>query len=168
MAAAIAAPRAPGSPASDTVTGTPRPSAKICAHFGDRAPPPATVAREKCALRGSLESPFLGAFPTAQVVVEPMLQVNRQVAGLRARSGQTGHEDFVPLLARFSQALGGSAPDALAAVEFRDGRLKVRFQPQRVDGRAAREQLRDACARAGLRLQFDNERDPTATVGLQT
>ena len=128
----------------------------------------AQLAREKAAIRDSLEATFRGAFPSAQVVVDPLLQMNRQVATLRARSGQAGPDDFVPLLARFAQAVGGTGTDALAAVEWREGRLKVRFQPQRVDGRAAREQLRDACARAGLRLQFDNERDPTATVGLQT
>jgi hypothetical protein len=72
------------------------------------------------------------------------------------------------MMARLAQALGPVGADSLAAVEYREGRLKVRFQPQRVDGRAAREQLRETCARAGLRLQFDNEREPTATVGLQS
>ena len=128
----------------------------------------AQLAREKDALRRSLESTFRAAFPEAQVVVDPLLQMNRNVSALRARSGQQGPEDAVPLLARFAQALGSSGVDALAALEYRDGRLKVRFQPQRVDGRAAREQLREACARAGLKLQFDGEREPTATVGLQT
>ncbi len=128
----------------------------------------AQLSREKAALRASLEATFRGAFPQAQVVVDPLLQMNRNVAALRARSGQQGAEDAVPLLARFGQALGAGGVDALAAVEYRDGRLKVRFQPQRVDGRAAREQLRDACARSGLRLQFDGEREPTATVGLQS
>ncbi|HMS81070.1 MAG TPA: type II secretion system protein GspL, partial [Burkholderiaceae bacterium] len=128
----------------------------------------AQLSREKAALRASLEATFRGAFPQAQVVVDPLLQMNRNVAALRARSGQQGAEDAVPLLARFGQALGAGGVDALAAVEYRDGRLKVRFQPQRVDGRAARAQLRDACARSGLRLQFDGEHEPTATVGLQS
>ncbi|MEI7446605.1 MAG: type II secretion system protein GspL [Burkholderiales bacterium] len=128
----------------------------------------AQLAREKDAIRRSLESTFRGAFPQAQVVVDPVLQMDRQVAALRAASGQQGPADLVPLLSRFAGALGSSGIDALAGVEFRDGRLKVRFQPQRVDGRAAREQLREACARAGLSLQFDNERDPIATVGLRS
>jgi general secretion pathway protein L len=127
----------------------------------------AQLAREKDGIRRALESSFRQAFPEAQVVVDPLLQMNRQVSSLRARSGQSGPEDFAPLLARFAQAVGTQGLDALAAVEYRDGRLKVRFQSQRVDGRAAREQLRQACARAGLRLTFDNERDPTATVALQ-
>jgi len=127
----------------------------------------AQLAREKDGIRRALETSFRQAFPEAQVVVDPLLQMNRQVSALRARSGQSGPEDFAPLLARFAQAVGTQGLDALAVVEYRDGRLKVRFQPQRVDGRAAREQLRQACARAGLVLTFDNERDPTATVALQ-
>ena len=126
------------------------------------------MARERDALRRSLETTFRGAFPQAQVVVDPLLQMNRNVTSLRASSGQQGPEDVVPLLARFGQALGSSGVDAIAAVEYREGRLKVRFHPQRVDGRAAREQLREACARGGLKLQFDGEREPTATVGVQT
>jgi general secretion pathway protein L len=128
----------------------------------------AQMAREKDAIRRSLEATFRGAFPQAQVVVDPLLQMSRQVATLRAGSGQSGPEDMAPLLSRFAQALGSSGIDVLAGLEYREGRLKVRFQPQRVDGRAAREQLREQCARAGLKLQFDNERDPTATVGLQS
>ncbi|MFM1991640.1 MAG: Cholera toxin secretion protein epsL [Pseudomonadota bacterium] len=127
----------------------------------------AQLAREKDAIRRSLESTFRGAFPQAQVVVDPVLQMDRQVAALRAASGQQGPTDLVPLLSRFGSALGSSGIDAVAGVEYRDGRLKVRFQPQRVDGRAAREQLREACTRAGLSLQFDNERDPVATVGIR-
>jgi len=128
----------------------------------------AQLAREKDQIRRSLETTFRSAFPSAQVVVDPLLQMNRQVATLRARSGQSGPEDFVPLMSRLALALGAAGADSLAAVEYRDGKMKVRFQPQRVDGRAAREQLREACARAGLRLQFDNDREPTATVGLQS
>jgi hypothetical protein len=38
---------------------------------------------------------------------------------------------------------------------------------QHVVVHTAREALREACAKAGLKLQFDNERDPTAVVGVQ-
>jgi general secretion pathway protein L len=128
----------------------------------------AAMARERQEIRASLERSFRGAFPNAQVVVDPVLQMNRQVSMLRARGGQSGPEDFVPLVGRFAQAIGPRASDALAALEYREGRLKVRFQPQLVDGRAAREQLIEACARAGLQLRFDNEREPTATVAIKT
>lgn len=127
----------------------------------------AMMAQEKQRLRVALESRFRAAFPNAQVVVDPVLQMQRQIAAMRAQSGQTGNDDFVPLLTRFAQALGPRAADALAKVEYRDGRLRVQFQPQVADSASARESLRDASARLGLKLQFDNERDPRATVTVQ-
>ncbi|HVL57707.1 MAG TPA: type II secretion system protein GspL [Burkholderiaceae bacterium] len=128
----------------------------------------AVLAQEKRVLRDSLEQRFRATFPNAQVVVDPLLQMQRQVATLRAQAGQSGPDDFVPLLTRFSQALGPRALDALAGVEYRDGGLRVQFRPQQVETPAARDALREACARQGLRLQFDNERDPRATVRLQS
>ena len=50
-AAAIAAPSAPVSLASATVTGTPSPSAKICGQCAERAPPPDSAARPKADAR---------------------------------------------------------------------------------------------------------------------
>jgi general secretion pathway protein L len=127
----------------------------------------AAMARERQEIRVSLERQFRSTFPEAQVVVDPLLQMNRQVATLRASSGQTGPDDFMPLLARFVQALGPRGDDALASLEYRDGALRVRFQPQRVEGRAAREQLVGSLSRQGLQLRFDNERDATATVSVR-
>jgi general secretion pathway protein L len=125
-----------------------------------------TMARERQEIRTALEQQFRSTFPEAQVVVDPLLQMNRQVATLRARSGQSGPDDFMPLLARFVQALGPRGDDAIAALEYRDGTLRVRFQPQRVEGRAAREQLVGSLSRQGLLLRFDNERAPLATVSV--
>lgn len=127
----------------------------------------AQLASEKAAIRRALEASFRSAFPSAQVVVDPLLQMNRQVASLRTQGGQSGPDDMAPLVARLGTALGANGQDALAGLEYREGRLKVRFRPDRVDGRAAREQLREACAGAGLKLQFDSDREPTATVSIQ-
>ena len=73
----------------------------------------------------------------------------------------------MPLLARFAQAMGPKGMDAVAALEYREGELKVRFNPTAATGAAARDGLRQACARLGMRLQFDNERDLTAKVTVQ-
>ena len=73
----------------------------------------------------------------------------------------------MPLLGRFAQAMGPKATDAIAALEYREGELKVRFNPIVATGNPAREALRQACARLGMRLQFDNERDLTAKVTVQ-
>jgi general secretion pathway protein L len=122
---------------------------------------------QKQALRQAMEQKFRAAFPGTQAVVDPVVQMKRNVAVLRAQGGRSGPDDFVPLLARFAQAMGPKGVDAVAAMEYREGELKVRFNPTAATGAAARDGLRQACARLGMRLQFDNERDPTAKVTVQ-
>jgi general secretion pathway protein L len=122
---------------------------------------------QKAAMRQAMEQKFRAAFPGTQAVIDPVLQMKRNVAALRAQSGRAGPEDFVPLLGRFAQAMGPKGQDAIAAIEYRDGELKVRFNPIVATGNPARETLRQACARLGMRLQFDNERDLTAKVTVQ-
>ena len=126
----------------------------------------AALAAERDDLKAQIERTFRQTFPNAQVIVDPLLQMQRQLSTLRARAGQSGPDDFVPLLARFSQALGPQATDSLSAVEYREGRLRVRFQPGFYDSKSLRDSLAAACQRQGLRLQFDSEREPTATVAL--
>lgn len=126
----------------------------------------AALADESDRLRASIEQRYRDAFPGTQVIVDPVLQMQRSVASLRARAGQSGPDDFVPLLARFSRVLGAQATDAMASVEFREGRLRVRFQPGFFEGRAARDALVRAGQQLGLSVRFDAEREPTAAVAL--
>ena len=122
---------------------------------------------QKQAMRQAMEQKFRAAFPGTQAVIDPVLQMKRNVAALRAQSGRAGPDDFVPLVARFAQALGPKGQDGIAAIEYREGELKVRFNPPAATDNAARDGLRQACARLGLKLQFDNERDLTAKVTVQ-
>lgn len=126
----------------------------------------ALLSHESGVLKQAIEQRYRDAFPGAQVIVDPVLQMQRQVATLRARAGQAGPDDFVPLLARFSQALGPQAVDAMAGVEFREGRLRIRFQPGFFEARAARDALVRSAQQLGLSVQFDAEREPTAAVAL--
>lgn len=125
-----------------------------------------TLAQERDVLKAQIEERFRQAFPSSQVVVDPLLQMQRQVASLRTRAGQSGPDDFVPLLARFSQALGGQAADSMGSVEYREGRLRVRFQPGFYEARSVRDILVRDGQRQGLSISFDGEREPTATVAL--
>ena len=119
----------------------------------------AQLAQERNELRAALETTFRRTFPDAKVVVDPVLQMEREVATLRTRSGQSGPADFVPMLARLGQALGAQSLDALTTVDYRDGGLRVKFKPAVVQTRAARDKLLEACRRVGLRLEFDQPRD---------
>jgi type II secretion system protein L len=125
------------------------------------------LAAEKSSLREAMVRTYRAAFPGTGVIVDPALQMRRNVGTQRAQGGRSGPEDFVPMFATFAQAIGPQGEEGLAAVEYRDGKLKVRFNPATVNRGNAREQLRQACARLGLKLQFDNERDPTAVVSVQ-
>lgn len=128
----------------------------------------ASLESERAAIRASLEADFRRVLPGDRVIVDPLLQVSRHVSTLRVQSGQAGSDDFLPLLARFAQALGTRATDAVTQLEYRDAALRVHFQPAWVEGRAAREQLVSRFAGAGLTLRFDNDRDPVARVTVRT
>jgi general secretion pathway protein L len=116
----------------------------------------AQLSRERAALRAAMESSFRQAFPGAQVVVDPLLQMRRQVADLRLSAGQSGPEDFLPLLARFSRLIAPAAVGTPASVEYRDGQLTVRWAAGAPDA-PARERLVAEGARAGLRVRFDGD-----------
>ena len=124
------------------------------------------LAQERAALKAQTERTFRQAFPNTPLVVEPLMQMQREVAGLRTRAGQAGPEDFLPLLTRFSLALGAQGADSMASVEYREMRLRVRFQPGFFEARSAREILVRDSQRQGLSVKFDGEREPTATVAL--
>lgn len=124
------------------------------------------LTQERDQLRTQIERRYRQTFPGSQALVDPLLQMRRRVAGLRTSAGQAGPDDFVPLLSRFAQALGGQATDALSGVEFREGSLRVRFQPGFYEARSVRELLVAACQRLGLSLKFESDREPTATVAL--
>jgi general secretion pathway protein L len=121
------------------------------------------LERERDALRQRMEATFRESFPQAQVVVDPLLQMRRLVADQRALAGRSAPDDFLPLLGRLAMALGADGVDALAAIEYRDARLKVRWRNPVADP-AARERLAGAAARAGLSLRF--EADGSAVIAL--
>jgi general secretion pathway protein L len=126
------------------------------------------IARERDALRQAAEETFRSAFPKAGVLIDPRKQSERLVADLRKQSGQASNDDLAVLLRKMGNGMEGTAPDSLASVEFTSGRLRVKFQPGVADGSAARQQLEQALLRSGLKLKFDNDRDPVATVSLSS
>lgn len=123
------------------------------------------LAAEREQLRENMRTTLKTAFPDFpidRVPGDPADHMSRKVRDLRSNAGQTGPDDFIPLMARFSQALGAQASDSLTGLEYRDGKLRVRFQPELVKSRAKRENMRQACKRLGLVLQFDAGQSPSA------
>lgn len=125
----------------------------------------ASLSRERTELRAEMERMFREAFPSAQVVVDPLLQMQRQVSELRLTTGQSGPDDFLPLVTRFSEALGPRAVDAVASLEYREGRLQVRLREGFLAGPSAEQGLRAACRQRGLKLELDARQPSTVIVG---
>ncbi|MFK7962626.1 MAG: type II secretion system protein GspL [Burkholderiaceae bacterium] len=124
------------------------------------------LSAERTELRADMEKRFRETFPQTTAVVDPVLQMEREVARMRAGAGQTGPSDFLPLMTRFAQALGPKATDSLESLEYRDGRLVVNFQPSLVAARSVREDLQEASKRLGLNLKFEPGRNSLAFVSL--
>lgn len=124
------------------------------------------LSAERSVLRADMEQRFRETFPQTTAVVDPVLQMEREVARMRAGAGQTGPSDFLPLMTRFAQALGPKATDSLTSLEYRDGRLVVNFQPSMVAARSVRENLQEASKRLGLDLKFEPGRNSVAFVSL--
>ena len=122
------------------------------------------LAREQVELLATLDRSFAQVFPAGTTRVDPVLQMQRHVAQLRARAGQASPDDFLPLVVGLGLVLGTQSQDAIGSLEYRDGRLRARFRPGIADTRAAREALELAGRRQGLRLRFDSEREPLATI----
>src|SRR5690606_25261731 len=55
---------------------------------------------QKQSIRQAMEQRFRSAFPGTQAVIDPVLQMKRNVAALRAQSGRAGPDDFVPMVSR--------------------------------------------------------------------
>ncbi len=137
----------------------------------------AQLAQEKSRIKVEAERRFRQAFPQTQVVVDPLLQMQRNVSTLRVQAGQAGPDDFVPLASKLASALatvpplqgntGGPArvAESIQSLEYRGSKLKVRFVGGVADSRNNREQIQSAASRFGLKFEFDP--DGSLSVGAQ-
>ena len=88
---------------------------------------------------------FRSAFPQAQTVVDPPLQMQRLYDQLRRERGQLGAGDFLPLLAAATETTGGQG--ALGKVGYEEGRLELSLVLANAE---TAERLRDAMKSRGL------------------
>lgn len=83
----------------------------------------ASLSAEKTHLQDQMESRFRQVFPGA-VVVEPVLQMRRQLANARQQAGQADDSGFLPILARVA-AVGAVTPGSLRMLSYESGRLTL-------------------------------------------
>ena len=80
------------------------------------------LGRERSELDARREAIFRSAFPEAKVVVDPELQMRRNLADLQRTRGIAGADDFLGSLSRAASATGGPAK----TIEYANGKLVIR------------------------------------------
>ncbi|HUQ74109.1 MAG TPA: type II secretion system protein GspL, partial [Burkholderiales bacterium] len=111
------------------------------------------MLREERALRARMQATFRDAFPRVPVVLDPLQQMRRGVADLKAGSGSADARDFLPLAAALARALPGEA-EVVRSLEFRDYVLRVDLEPRALDSPKKREALLEQLGAAGLNAAF--------------
>ncbi len=123
------------------------------------------LSAESVAIEAAIEQRVRSVLPARVPIVDAVLQMQRRLDIARIRAGEPAADDVTALMTGLAAALGPRAVDALSSAEYRDGRLRVRFQPGWADAAAERDALREAAGREHLRLQFE-DREPVAIVSL--
>jgi general secretion pathway protein L len=103
-------------------------------------------------LERRMKTAFASAFPGAEMV-DAIRQTQQQLQSLRARAGQSSATDFTALNAQVTQLLAASPVGIVAAIEYRDLALKLRFKspPDPV----LQNELRRIAIQQGLLLSFE-------------
>ncbi len=126
----------------------------------------ARLAYEARGLRQGMEAAFRKAFPEAKTVVDPALQMRRNVADLRRAAGEPDATDLVPLLAKLAPALAaaGARPRAL---RYERGELELELV---VASGETRERLASRLRVPGMQVRIErvatggNERHATVRI----
>jgi len=83
------------------------------------------LAAEQRAVRAQMEARFRSAFPGAVAVVDPALQMRRQLAAARHRAGLPDGGDFAPMIDKVSIGLKELPAGGLRTVSYESGRMTL-------------------------------------------
>ena len=111
----------------------------------------ARLAFEARGLRSQMEALFRRAFPEAKTVVDPALQMRRNLAQLRRTAGEADAADLVPMLVKLSPALAalGGSPQSM---KFERGEIELQLP---VAPGETRERLASRLQVPGLRVRVE-------------
>ena len=85
------------------------------------------LAGEQRALRRQMEAKFRAAFPDAVAVVDPALQMRRNLADAKHAAGQPDSGDFLPMVEKVATAARDLPPAALRIGAYENGRLTLEY-----------------------------------------
>lgn len=83
------------------------------------------LAREQRAVRAQMEARFRSVFPDAVAVVDPALQMRRQLALSRSRAGVPDGGDFAPMIEKVASGLKDLPAGGLRTVSYESGRMTL-------------------------------------------
>jgi len=83
------------------------------------------LGTEQRSLRARMEARFRSAFPDAVAIVDPALQMRRQLAAARHRAGVPDAGDFAPMIEKVASGLKGLPPGGLRTVSYESGRMTL-------------------------------------------
>jgi len=81
------------------------------------------LAGQQRAARAQMEARFRSVFPDAVAVVDPALQMRRQLAAARHRAGVPDGGDFAPMIGKVAAGLRGLPAGGLRTVSYESGRM---------------------------------------------
>lgn len=108
---------------------------------------------EESALRDEMAAVLREAFPDVSVVLDPLAQMRRMTADLRTAAG-TGGGGFLPAAVALGRIVDA---DSVQSMEYRDGRLAVRFLPTFAITGSDRSVLIRRASEAGFALRLDGD-----------
>jgi general secretion pathway protein L len=84
-----------------------------------------SLAAEQRAVRGGMEARFRSVFPEAVAVVDPALQMRRQLAAARGRAGVPDGGDFPPMAEKLADGLRELPAGSLRTLSYEGGRMTL-------------------------------------------
>lgn len=108
----------------------------------------ALLSYEKNRLQSEMSATFKQAFPEAKAMVDPALQMRRNLSDLRRARGAADASDFLPLLAAVTPVIGQGKVQAL---QYQQGKLQLDLLlPGAAQADALRGQLRNRQVRTEM------------------
>jgi general secretion pathway protein L len=112
---------------------------------------------EASVLQVSMIRTYQAAYPKETAIIDPIVQIRQKIAAGQRASGQAAPDDFITLLAAFSNAwnsvMQGGQSLVIAGIEYHDRGLLIKLKP---DAQPPLDQIKAALAQRQLSLSQQN------------
>jgi general secretion pathway protein L len=112
-------------------------------------------------LKQEMTKVFRQAFPDAQVVVDPALQMQRLLDELRGKSGKSGQGDALPLLGKLAPVMQAHPQIKLRGIQYDEARLTVDLS---LPDFQAMEALKNALIARGMQVEVAGANSTAAGI----